>query len=157
MTESFPEDRLLISAMAVSFRLTRFSSSVTRAFVSATSVSKAVTWALAAVRSAWSCSAVALPLSTWAFRSPTCAFAFSSSALAVSYSALAASRSFCNAAELFCSCVNWAIVEERDSLLAFSLLLNSSIAMIASTSSASSTICHTLPLEFITRPPCIYI
>ena len=32
-----------------------------------------------------------------------------------------------------------------------------SIAMIASTSSTSSTICHTLALEFIIRPPCIYI
>ena len=48
------------------------------------------------------------------------------------------------------------MVLERDSLLAFSLLLKNSIAAMASTSSTSSTICQILLLEFIERPPCVY-
>ncbi len=157
MAVSFSATDAFKPPMASSFWLTRPSSSVTLAFVSAASASSLATCSLAAVRSACSCWLAASPFSTWAVNASAWVFASASWALTSSYWALAASRSAWSAAELFRSSVNWACVEERDSLLAFSLLLKNSIAMMASTSSTSSTICHTLPLEFITRPPCVYI
>ena len=129
------------------------SSSAMRASVSSAAASSSLTRALAASKSPCSCSALAWPASSSPESRSAVACASSSWPPISSSSALAASRSDCSVAAFSCSCVSWVIVADRDSLLAFSLLLNSSMAMMAATSRTSSTICQILLLVFITRPP----
>ena len=136
---------LSFSSMALSFSLMALS-------FSADALSSPEIFSVAASSSPCSFSEAFLPVSTSPDSFSASAWDSRSWVLTVSMSSCALARSSWRAAEFSCSLVSWATVLASVSLLAFSLLLNSSMAAMAATSSTSSTICQIL-LLFMVRPP----